>query len=74
MNIENVILNENLTLKPLPPKILNCKPRKSYFTSHLKMNAEFYKVCDECKVCDEDYRIDDSEVKVINIFYYIKKY
>jgi hypothetical protein len=49
MNIENVILNENSTLKPLPPKILYCKPCKSNFTSHLKMNAEFYKICDECR-------------------------
>ncbi len=49
MNIENVILDENLTLKPLPPKILYCKPCKSNFTSQLNMNAEFYKVCDECR-------------------------
>ncbi len=39
MNIENVILNENSKLKPLPPKILYCKPYKSNFTSYLKMNA-----------------------------------
>jgi hypothetical protein len=49
MNIENVILHENLTLKPIPPKILYCKPCKSNFTSYLKMNAEFYKTCDECR-------------------------
>ena len=29
MNIENVILNENLTLKPLPPKILYCSGCKT---------------------------------------------
>jgi hypothetical protein len=43
------MLHENLTLKPLPPKILYCKPCKSNSVSHLEMNAEFYKVCDECK-------------------------
>jgi len=50
MNIENVItLNENLTLKPLPPQILYCKTCKSNFISHLKLNAEFYKTCDDCR-------------------------
>ena len=49
MNIENVILNENLTLKPLPPKILYCSVCKTDFISHLKMNAEFYKTCDDCR-------------------------
>ena len=49
MNIENVILNENLTLKPLPPKILYCSVCKTDFISHLKMNAEFYKICDDCR-------------------------
>ena len=49
MNIENVILNENLTLKPLPPKILYCSVCKSNFVSYLKMNAEFYKTCEECR-------------------------
>jgi hypothetical protein len=29
MNIENVIHNENLTLKPIPPKILYCKTCKT---------------------------------------------
>ena len=49
MNIENVIHNENLTLKPLPPKILYCSVCKTDFISHLKLNAEFYKTCDECR-------------------------
>ena len=45
MNIENVIHNENLTLKPILPKIVYCKTCKSDFISYLKMNAEFYKTC-----------------------------
>ncbi len=49
MNIENFIHNENLTLKPIPPKILYCKTYKSNFISYLKMNAEFYKTCEECR-------------------------
>ena len=49
MDIENVILHENSTLKSIPPKILYCKPCKSNFISYLKMNAEFYKTCDECR-------------------------
>ena len=31
MNIKNVIHNEKLTLKPLPPKILYCKVGKTDF-------------------------------------------
>ena len=31
MNIENEIHNENLTLKPIPAKILYCKTCKSNF-------------------------------------------
>ncbi len=49
MNIENITLNENLTQKPIPPKILHSKTCKSNFTSYLKMNAEIYKTCDECR-------------------------
>ena len=49
MNIENVIHNENLTLKPLPPKILYCSVCKTDFISYLKLNAEFYKTCEECR-------------------------
>ncbi len=49
MNIENVILNENLTLKPLPQTILYCSVCKTDFISHLKMNSEFNKTCDECR-------------------------
>ena len=49
MNIENEIHNENLTLKPIPPKILYCKTCKTDFISYLKMNAEFYKTCSECR-------------------------
>jgi DNA-directed RNA polymerase subunit RPC12/RpoP len=42
---------ENVTLKPIPPKILYCKTCKSDFNfiSYLKMNAEFYKTCSECR-------------------------
>ncbi len=50
MDIENVTLHENLTLKPLPPKILHCNSCKTNFISRLKTNAEFYKTCDECRV------------------------
>ena len=39
MNIENVIHNENLTLKPLPPKILYCSVCKTDFISYLKSNG-----------------------------------
>ena len=49
MDINNVILQENSTLKPIPPKLLYCKTCKSNFISYLKMNAEFYKTCDECR-------------------------
>ena len=49
MDIENITLNENLTLKPIPPKLLHCKTCKTNFISYLKMNAEFYKTCDECR-------------------------
>ena len=49
MNIENVIHNENLTLKPLPLKILYCSVCKTDFISYLKLNAEFYKTCEECR-------------------------
>ena len=37
---------ENITLKPIPPKLLHCKTCKTNFISYLKMNAEFYKTCD----------------------------
>jgi hypothetical protein len=49
MNIENVKLNENITLKPIPPKyyIVQFVKLISYHT--LKMNAEFYKTCDDCR-------------------------
>ena len=40
MNIENVIHNENLTLKPLPPKILYCSVCKT----------DFIKLKNECKI------------------------
>ena len=49
MDIENITLNENFTLKPLPPKIINCGSCKNNFISSLKTNAEFYKTCDECR-------------------------
>jgi hypothetical protein len=46
MNIENISINENLTLKPLPRPILYCTVCKITFISYLKLNAEFYKTCD----------------------------
>jgi DNA-directed RNA polymerase subunit RPC12/RpoP len=49
MDIENITLNENLTLKPLPPKIVHCYSCKTNFISRLKMNAEYYKTCEECR-------------------------
>ena len=49
MDIENITLNQNLTLKPIPPKILYCKTCRTTFKSYLKMNAEFFKTCDECR-------------------------
>ena len=49
MDIKNIILNENLTLKPLPPKIVHCYSCKTNFISRLKMNAEYYKTCEECR-------------------------
>ncbi len=67
MNIENVIHNENLRLKPIPPKTLYCKTYKTDFISYLKMNAEFYKTCSECRH-KINYRIDDLEV-LINTLY-----
>jgi DNA-directed RNA polymerase subunit RPC12/RpoP len=49
MDIKNISLNEHLTLKPLPPKILLCTNCKTDFTSYLKTNAEYYKTCNECR-------------------------
>ena len=49
MDIENITLNENFTLKPLPPKIINCGSCKTNFISCLKTNAEFYKTCEGCR-------------------------
>ena len=68
MDIENITLNENLTLKPLPPKIVHCYSCKTNFISRLKMNAEFYKTCDECR---HKIRLQNRGFrrKVINIFY-----
>ena len=49
MDIENIFLNENLTLKPLPPKSY-CKVCKSNFISYFRMNVvQYYKTCDECR-------------------------
>jgi hypothetical protein len=48
MNIENISLNEHLRLKPLPRPILYCTVCKITFISYLKLNAEFYKTCDNC--------------------------
>ena len=67
MDIENITLNENLTLKPIPPKLLHCKTCKTNFISYLKMNAEFYKTCDECR---HKNRLQNRRfrIKVINTF------
>ena len=42
MDIENISINEKLTLKPLPKTKLYCTACKITLISHLKMNAEFY--------------------------------
>jgi hypothetical protein len=49
MNIENISINEKLTLKPLPKPIFYCTVCKITFTSYLRLNAEFYKTCDNCR-------------------------
>ncbi len=49
MDIENITLNENLTLKPLPPKIVYCNSCNTNSRSRLKINADFYKTCEECR-------------------------
>ncbi len=49
MDIENISINENLTLKQLPQTILYCTVCKITFISHLKLNADFYKTCDDCR-------------------------
>ncbi len=36
MDIENITLNENLTLKPSPPKIVHCNSCNTNFISRLK--------------------------------------
>ncbi len=40
---------ENITLKPLPPKIEPCSVCKKTFLSRLRLNGEFYRSCDECR-------------------------
>ena len=40
---------ENITLKPLPPKIEPCSVCKKIFLSKLRLNGEFYRTCDECR-------------------------
>ncbi len=41
--------NHMFTLRPLPPQERECTLCKTIFISRLKMNAEFYKTCDECR-------------------------
>ena len=38
-----------LTLTPIPPQTRVCHVCKDLFISRLKMNAEFYKSCSECR-------------------------
>ena len=38
-----------LTLRPLPLQELICPTCRQPFISRLKMNAEFYKTCSECR-------------------------
>ena len=38
-----------LTLKPIPPQERVCRSCRQCFISLLKMNAEFYKTCNECR-------------------------
>ena len=49
MDIKNISLNEHLTLKPIPRPILYGTVCKITFISYLKLNAEFYKTCDNCR-------------------------
>ncbi len=42
-------INEKLKLKPIPQKISYCKICKCNFVSFLRMNAAYYKTCDECR-------------------------
>ena len=58
---------ENLTLKPIPPKLLHCKACKTDFISHLKMNAEFYKTCDDCRH-KIDYKAGNMEKTINNLY------
>ncbi len=37
------------TLKPLPPKIIDCGVCKKSFVSTLRLTGYFYKTCDECR-------------------------
>ena len=41
--------NENITLKPIPPKIINCSACKQTFVSTLRLNGKFYRSCNECR-------------------------
>ena len=38
-----------LTLGPIPPQERICPTCRQTFISRLKMNAEFYKTCSECR-------------------------
>ena len=38
-----------LTIRPIPPQTRVCHACKDPFISRLKMNAEFYKICNECR-------------------------
>ena len=40
---------ENITLKPIPPKIINCSACKKTFVSTLRLNGKFFQSCDECR-------------------------
>ena len=40
---------ENVTLKPIPPKIINCSACKKTFVSTLRLNGKFFQSCDECR-------------------------
>ena len=40
---------ENITLKPLPPKIIICTVCTKAFLTRLRLNGLLYKTCDDCR-------------------------
>ena len=56
--------SEKPTLKPIPPKIINCSVCRKPFLSTMRLNGINYKSCDECRYksrkqgakCRSDYK------------------